>query len=131
MPYRRNPPKQLVEVRDHLQGFVRTGAIVESSRDVASECARKEMERSIAYVLRFSYAECEDNERCISSATDRQVNGCTGRCPMVGLAIGTHRYQYTLKTNTRLLSSPHLATMNTNEKSVSYVDPIFYHLYVW
>ena len=36
MPYRRIPPTQLDEVRDHLQKLVRTGAIVESSSDFAS-----------------------------------------------------------------------------------------------
>ena len=36
MPYRRIPPKQLDEVKDHLQRLVRTGAIVESKSDLAS-----------------------------------------------------------------------------------------------
>ncbi|KAI0214933.1 hypothetical protein LSAT2_033045 [Lamellibrachia satsuma] len=36
MPYRRIPPTQLEEVKDHLQKLVRTGAIVESKSDFAS-----------------------------------------------------------------------------------------------
>ena len=36
MPYRRIPPTQLDEVKDHLQRLVRTGAIVESKSDFAS-----------------------------------------------------------------------------------------------
>ena len=36
MPYRRIPPTQLDEVKDHLQRLVRTGAIVERKSDFAS-----------------------------------------------------------------------------------------------
>ncbi len=82
--YRRIPPNQFEEVREHITGLLKKGIIKESSSPYASPVVLvRKTDGSLRLCVRLPEIELEDPARCISPAEDRRESGCTVSCPSV------------------------------------------------